>query len=195
MKNTTKHEYISALMDGELLDKKECQQTIDELLQNEDAKKAWQEYHLIRDCLQNHQGRDLYKNIHVRLLQEKPLQQVCKKWQFAVNDNFYRKTAAIAAGLLIVLGVWNLIPNSKNEPVINVQAVVSPVETTDQQLTNVSNINKDDDNLYSEHIYIRDDNLQDANMILLDNPYIQAHQKAMNTNGLMRVSASSEEVY
>ncbi len=194
MKNITKHEYISALMDGELTDEKECQQTINELLENEDAKKTWQEYHLIRDCLQNHQERDLYKNIHARLLQEKPLQRVYK-WKFAINDNFYRKSAAVAAGLLIVLGVWNLIPNNNTEPVMNAQTVIAPVEQIDNQLTDVSTINKEDDNLYSERLYIKNDNVQDANMIVLDNPYLQAHQKAVNSNGLMRVSASSEEVY
>ena len=51
-----KLEQISALMD-EQLDLKEQDVALENLLNDIETQKVWQEYHLIRDCLQNNQTK------------------------------------------------------------------------------------------------------------------------------------------
>lgn len=173
MKNPEKYEQLSALMDGEIL----YGEVSSELIADDGAQRTWYEYHLIRDCLKKREtadiGKDLPAAFRQRLRHEKLLHPQ-NPVRIPANQSLLRKFGMAAGVAAVALIVWQVVPQGNTvsvevveAPAVQTLAVVSPppekpAETAVQ-----------------------------AAFADFDNPYLLAHQQAMNTGALMRVSDSA----
>ncbi|MBR0129599.1 MAG: sigma-E factor negative regulatory protein [Neisseriaceae bacterium] len=158
-----RNEQISALMDDELnLD--EQQQAIDLLLADKTARRAWAEYHIIRDCLQ-----------HSAEVAPTPKHNI-RQWLNKLPINDERYSAAIAASLAIVVFTGLMFWGSSSNRSVAPLAVENPV----MQIENPA--------LTSEV------NTQDGVLSIInrDEYYQQTYRQAVDMDGLKQVSYSFE---
>lgn len=178
--NMEKHklEQISALMDEQLeIDEQEA--ALDQLLSDAEVQKVWQEYYLIRDCLQNRQaklGFDVKHSLFEQLKQEARL--YVPKTQQKRSWRGYAVAASVAAVSLAIWQVWPTLSQEKNNAQM---AQVAPQnEAANQSLVNKTN----KDRVATLTVTVN------PNEPLRVNSYLRAHQEAMG-DGLM--SASLQE--
>ncbi|MDO5686142.1 MAG: sigma-E factor negative regulatory protein [Neisseria sp.] len=178
------HEKISALMDGETRARKECDGVIENLLNDRDLQRVWYEYHLIRDCLRHDQtrlGHDLAPSFRQRLQREGKL-SLNRRLYLPANQAF--KGFAIAASVAAVaVGVWQIMPQESAPASLSVMS-----QTATQEQTAAMFIHDAAPILTAPYAD------ESAVTVRLDDPYLQAHQRAMTTDGLMQVSASFDGV-
>ncbi len=187
---TRDYEHISALMDEEIAAHKEREVAVSTLLDDADAQRAWYEYHLIRDCLQNHQtelGYDVSPALKARLTQEQSL-HVSKRMPVPANQVF--KGFAVAASIAaVMIAVWQVMPTDPTPAALTALDNV-PIHTTAAPLM----FSAGHESLKNQQTLPAQSIAPDSITVALDDPYLEAHQRAMTTDGLMRVSASFDGV-
>ena len=169
-----KLEQISALMD-EQLEGKEQDVTLDRLLDDADAQRVWQEYHLIRDCLQNNQtklGFDIKRSLFERLRQEAILYVP----KVAQKSGAWRGFAVAASVAAVTLAVWQVWPNMSQS---NDSSLIA---TTVKTQTVAANTPQNSDNGATTLAVAGI-----PNEPVTVNSYLRAHQEAMG-DGLMHAS-------
>lgn len=109
-------EYVSALMDGEAL----TDEMLDAVLADEEALRAWHEYHIIGDCIR--QG--VAANVAGETMQSKaftvPQAEAEGKLEKyaqreAANSGFFKFFAAAASVCAIAVAVWQFTPQTSRE--------------------------------------------------------------------------------
>lgn len=172
--NMEKHklEQISALMD-EQLDEKEQEMALDSLLSDIEAQKMWQEYHLIRDCLQNHQtklGFDVKKSLIERLKQE----AILFVPKVSSKGSHWRGFAVAASVAAVTIAVWQAWPNMQNKD--------ASLMATTVQMQNVAANDPQSSGSSVPTLAIAT-----TNEPVHVNSYLRAHQEAMG-DGLVHAS-------
>lgn len=107
-------EYVSALMDGEAL----TDEMLDAVLADEEALRAWHEYHIIGDCIR--QGAAV--KVADETMQSKAFtvpQAEDKQEKYAqreaANSGFFKFFAAAASVCAIAVAVWQFTPQTSRE--------------------------------------------------------------------------------
>lgn len=173
--NMEKHklEQISALMD-EQLDEKEQEMVLDSLLSDIEGQKMWQEYHLIRDCLQNHQtklGFNVKKSLIKRLEQE----TILFVPKVSSKGSHWRGFAVAASVAAVTIAIWQAWPNmqSKDSALIATTVQTQNVAANDPQ--------SNENSVPALAIAIN------SNEPVHVNSYLRAHQEVMG-DGLVHAS-------
>ena len=107
-------EYVSALMDGEAL----TDEMLDAVLADEEALRAWHEYHIIGDCIR--QGAAA--SVAGETMQSKAFtvpQAEVKQEKYAqreaANSGFFKFFAAAASVCAIAVAAWQFTPQTSRE--------------------------------------------------------------------------------
>lgn len=107
-------EYVSALMDGEAL----TNEMLDAVLADEEAMRAWHEYHIIGDCIRQGAAASVtgeamqskaFTVPQVEGKQEKYAQHE------AANSGFFKFFAAAASVCAIAVAIWQFTPQTSRD--------------------------------------------------------------------------------
>ena len=143
-------EYVSALMDGEAL----TDEMLDAVLADEEALRAWHEYHIIGDCIRQGAaasvtGETMQSKAFTVPQAEAEGKQEKYAQREAANSGFFKFFAAAASVCAIAVAVWQFTPQTSREsmPVAeksNVQPAqnIIPVNGTpvEKQLPNLARL-------------------------------------------------------
>lgn len=109
-------EYVSALMDGEAL----TDEMLDAVLADEEALRAWHEYHIIGDCIRqgaaaNVAGETMQSKAFTvpQAEAEGKLEKYAQRE--AANSGFFKFFAAAASVCAIAVAVWQFTPQTSRE--------------------------------------------------------------------------------
>ncbi|MBR3426219.1 MAG: sigma-E factor negative regulatory protein [Neisseriaceae bacterium] len=159
-----RNEQISALMDEEL-NGTEQQQAIDLLLADKTARRAWAEYHIIREHLQ-----------HSAEVAPTPKHNI-RQWLNKLPINDERYSAAIAASFAIVVFTGLMFWGSSSNRSVESVAVENPTVMQIENPALTSEVNTQDGVL---------------SIINRDEYYQQTYRQAVDMDGLKQVSYSFE---
>lgn len=107
-------EYVSALMDGEAL----TEEMLDAVLADEEAMRAWHEYHIIGDCIRQGAAASVAgeamqsKAFTVPQAEDKQEKYAQRE---AANSGFFKFFAAAASVCAIAVAVWQFTPQTSRE--------------------------------------------------------------------------------
>ena len=107
-------EYVSALMDGEAL----TDEMLDAVLADEEAMRAWHEYHIIGDCIRQGAAASVAgeamqsKAFTVPQAEDKQEKYAQRE---AANSGFFKFFAAAASVCAIAVAVWQFTPQTSRE--------------------------------------------------------------------------------
>lgn len=107
-------EYVSALMDGEAL----TDEMLDAVLADEEALRAWHEYHIIGDCIRQGAAASVAgeamqsKAFTVPQAEDKQEKYAQRE---AANSGFFKFFAAAASVCAIAVAVWQFTPQTSRE--------------------------------------------------------------------------------
>ena len=109
-------EYVSALMDGEAL----TDEMLDAVLADEEALRAWHEYHIIGDCIRQGAavsvtGETMQSKAFTVPQTEAEGKQEKYAQHEAANSGFFKFFAAAASVCAIAVAVWQFTPQTSRD--------------------------------------------------------------------------------
>ena len=109
-------EYVSALMDGEAL----TDEMLDAVLADEEALRAWHEYHIIGDCIRQGAaasvaGETMQSKAFTLPQAEAEGKQEKYAQREAANSGFFKFFAAAASVCAIAVAAWQFTPQTSRE--------------------------------------------------------------------------------
>ena len=109
-------EYVSALMDGEAL----TDEMLDAVLADEEAMRAWHEYHIIGDCIRQGAAAKVADETMQSKAFTVPQAEIAgkqKKYTHreAANNGFFKFFAAAASVCAIAVTAWQFTPQTSRE--------------------------------------------------------------------------------